>query len=200
MIQLYTSPLSANCYKVKLLLSQLEIPFETTEVSVFGDRDKERGPGFFAKNPIGKIPTVVLDDGTAIGESMAILWYFAEGTRYLPEDKLARTRVMQWMAFEQNNVEPTLATARHQMAHCNFEPDEQLLGAWQGGGKRALRVMNDWLADHDFFVNDEYSIADIALFGYTHVCEEGPFSLDPYPNVQAWIARVRQQPGFVPMA
>ena len=115
MIHLYNHIESGNCYKVRLLLTHLGIEFTREEVSVVGDRDAQRGDAFFARNPIGKIPTLVLDDGTALVESTAILWYFAEGTPYLSADKLDRTRTLQWMSFEQNNHEPHIATARHQI-------------------------------------------------------------------------------------
>lgn len=199
MIQLFDNSLSANCYKVKLLLTQLGIPFRTHEISVLGDRDKDRGAEFFAKNPIGKIPTVVLEDGTSIGESLALLYYFAEGTPFLPEDRLERARVLQWLAFEQNNLEPTLATARHLIGHRGYEPGEELLGVWTEGGNRVLRVLDGWLNDHDWLACGRYTIADIACFGYTHCCEEGPFSLEPYPAVRAWMERVKGTERFVPM-
>ncbi len=199
MIQLYDNALSANCFKVKLLLTQLEIPFTTKEVSVLGDRDKDRGSEFFAKNPIGKIPTAVLEDGTAIGESLALLAYFAEDTRFLPTGRLERARVFQWLAFEQNNLEPTLAVARHLIGHRGYKPGAELLSVWTEGGNRVLRILDGWLQDHDWLACDRYTIADIACFGYTHCCEEGPFSLEPYPAVRAWIERVKSTDRFVPM-
>lgn len=200
MIQIFDNPLSANCYKVKLLLTQLEIPFRTEEVSVFGDRDKDRGAEFFAKNPVGKIPTAVLEDGTTLGESLALLTYFAEGTKYFSDDRLKRARVLQWMAFEQNNLEPTLATARHQMSHRGHEPGEELLAMWTEGGNRVLRVLDGWLEKNDWLACSRYTIADIACYGYTHCCEEGPFSLEGYPAVRRWLERVEGTERFVPMS
>ncbi len=199
MILLYDHPESGNCYKVRLLLAQLGIPFETQTVSVTGDRDAQRGETFFARNPIGKIPTVVLDDGTVLAESTAILWYFAEGTPLLPADRLGRARVLQWMAFEQNNHEPNIATARHAVSLSDEQPGEAQLAAWRAGGNRALRVMERHLQGNDWFAAGTYGIADIALYAYTHVAEEGPFELAPYPSVQAWLQRVADRPGHVPL-
>ena len=200
MIKLYDNPESGNCYKIRLLLTQLAIPFETIDVSVNGDRDAQRGPTFFAKNPIGRIPTVELDDGTHLSESTAILWYFATGTPLLPDDRLGQAEVLRWMAFEQNNHEPNIATARHQIAHePGANPSDAQIAAWRAGGNRALSVMERHLQTHDFFAVDRYTIADIALFGYTPEAEEGPFDLSEYPKIQAWIERIRSQPGHVPM-
>ena len=199
-MHLYDHAESGNCYKVRLLLTQLGIPFTTESVSVTGDRDAQRGPAFFARNPIGKIPTLVLDDGTALAESTAILWYLAEGTPFLPDDKLERARVLSWMAFEQNNHEPSIATARHQVALADDEdPTPAQIEGWQAAGNRALGVMERWLTDHDWFAAGRYTIADIALYAYTHVADEGPFSLEPYPAVRRWLARVAAQPGHVPI-
>lgn len=200
MIKLYDNPESGNCYKVRLLLTQLEIPFETEVLSVHGDRDAQRGPAFFAKNPIGRIPTVVLDDGNCLFESTAILWYFAEGTPLLPEDRLARARILSWMAFEQNNHEPNIATARHLLCHePGASPSEEQIASWRAGGNRALSVMERHLDRHDFFGHERYSIADIALFGYTPVAEEGGFDLAVYPRVQGWIERIKSQPRWIAM-
>lgn len=199
MLRLYNNVESGNCYKIRLLLSHLDIPFENIDVSVLGDRDAARKDTVFQKNPIGKIPTIELEDGTTIGESTAILWYLADGTPYLPDDKLARVRVLQWLAFEQNNHEPNIATARHQIAHNpDKNPTESQIAEWKSGGERALRIMESRLAEHEFF-GDRYGIADIALYAYTHVAEEGPFALEPYPAIRRWFDRVRAQPGHVPM-
>lgn len=199
-MHLYDHPESGNCYKVRLILSHLGLDYESTNVSVTGDRDAQRGAEFFRKNPIGKIPTLVLDDGTALAESTAILWYFAEGTPYLPDDKLGRARVLQWMAFEQNNHEPSIATARHQVTlEADEDPSPQQIAAWQASGDRALSVMERHLSEHEWFAADRYTIADIALYAYTHVADEGPFSLEPYPAIRTWFERVRAQPGHVPI-
>ncbi len=200
MLHLYDHPESGNCYKVRLLLTQLGKEFTSETISVDGDRDAQRGEAFFAKNPIGKIPTLVLEDDTVLGESMAILWHIADGTPFLSDDKLERTRAMQWMAFEQNNHEPSIATARHQCAlDPNENPSDAQIQSWQAAGNRALRVMETHLAKHDWFAGTRYSIADIALFAYTHVAEEGPFDLKPYPAICNWIQRVQAEPNHVAM-
>lgn len=200
MIHLYDSPVSGNGYKVRLLMNQLEIPFTSEEFSVFGDRDRDRGPEFFAKNPVGKIPTIVLDSGESLGESLAILCYLAEGTPFLPDHKLERARVLSWMSFEQNNLEPTLATARYVVGMCKAQPHEEVLAGWISGGNRVLGILEKHLGQQEWLANGRYSLADIACFAYTHVCEEGPFKLEPYPAVRAWLDRVRATPGFVPMS
>lgn len=197
MLHLYDNRASGNCYKIRLLLAFSGIPYESTDVSVMGDRDRDRGPEFFAKNPIGKIPTLVLDDGRTIGESMAILWHLARGTPWLPDDHWQQLKVMQWMAFEQNNLEPTLATSRHRMAHEGFEPSQDLLEAWTSGGNRSLGVLDAWFREHDWLVGDAPTIADIACFGYTECCEDGPFDLEPYPHLRRWFDRLRAVDGFV---
>jgi glutathione S-transferase len=198
MLHLYDNRESGNCYKIRLLLSFLQTPYTSTDVSVMGDRDRDRGPEFFAKNPIGKIPTLVLEDGRTIGESMAILWHLAQNTKWLPADPWQQLRVMQWMAFEQNNLEPTLATSRHRMAHEGFEPSADLLDAWTSGGNRSLGILESWFQEHDWLVGDVPTIADIACFGYTECCHEGPFDLVAYPAVRAWFDRMREIEGFVP--
>ncbi len=197
MLHLYDHTESGNCYKIRLLLAHLGLPYTKEEVSVVGDRDTQRGEAFFARNPIGKIPTLVLEDGTALVESTAILFYLAEGTPYLPADKLERTRVLQWMSFEQNNHEPNIATARHQLTLEGEKPSSEQVAAWQAGGQRALRVMERHLGQHEFFAADRYTIADIALYAYTHVAPEGGFELAEYPNILAWLERVRSQTGHI---
>ncbi len=194
MPHLYDNVESGNCYKIRLLLTQLGISFTREELSVVGDRDAQRGESFFALNPLGKIPTLVLDDGTVLVESTAILFYLAEGTPFLPEDKLERARVLQWMSFEQNNHEPNIATARHQITLESEKPSEEQLASGQAGGHRALRAMERHLSENDFFAANRYTIADIALYAYTHVADEGGFSLDEYPAIRAWFERVRSQP------
>ncbi len=196
-MHLYDNLESGNCYKVRLLLSHLGIPFTKEDVSVVGDRDAQRGEAFFARNPIGKIPTLVLDDGTALVESTAILYYLAEGTPYLPAEKRARARVLQWMSFEQNNHEPNIATARHELVLEAEKPSAEQVDRWQSAGHRALRVMERHLTENDFFAAGRYTIADIALFAYTHVAPEGGFELQGYPRIGTWLDRVREQPGHI---
>jgi glutathione S-transferase len=191
---LYDSQLSGNCYKVRLLFAHLGLGYERHEVDVF-DRSG-RGELLGELNPALRVPTLVLDDGRVLAESGAILFYFAEGTQYLPDDRFERAKVLQWLFFEQYSHEPFIAVARF-WAHAGITPDEREHEAKQRGGRAALSALDRHLADAPFLVGDRYTIADIALYAYTHVAGEGGFELDPYPGVQAWLARVATQPGHV---
>lgn len=196
---LYQHPASGNCYKVRLLLSHLGRPFETVDLSVEESHDK-RPAEFLEMTAVRRIPMLVLPDGEPLAESNAILTYLAEGTHYFPEDRLARARVLAWMFFEQNNHEPNIATARY-WRFLAKKPEERanVLPLWDEMGRRALDAMERHLGQNDFFGGDRYTIADIALYGYTHVADEGGFELGPYPAIRAWLNRVREQPGHVPM-
>ncbi|HKY61095.1 MAG TPA: glutathione S-transferase family protein [Gemmatimonadota bacterium] len=198
MLRLYNSQLSGNCYKVRLLLTLLEIPFERIEVDVVDRSNRLELLG--GKNPALRVPTLELEDGTHLAESNAILWYFAEGTRYLPEDRLERARVLQWMFFEQYDVEPNLAVARFWISILGqAERYAEALAAKWKAGYRALDGMERHLEDRVFLVGDRYSIADIALYAYVHVADEAGFDLGPYPATREWLARVAGRPGHVPM-
>lgn len=196
MLTLYDSAISGNAYKVRLLLSQLGLPFRRIEMNV--DDGSTRQPDFLKVNRNGKVPAIVLEDGTCLAESNAILYYFAEGTGFWPQERLQRAQALQWMFFEQYNHEPTIAVVRHWVAHLGkTETTEPLLPVKMAGGYRALDVMEDHLARHDYFVGGRYSIADIALYAYTHVAHEGAFDLSRYPAIGAWLARVAGQPGHI---
>jgi glutathione S-transferase len=198
MILLYNFAPSGNGYKVALLLHQLAIPFEAVEVDA--NAGATRTAEFLALNPIGKIPTVVLDDGTVLAESNAILWYFTEGTALAPADRLDRARTLQWMFFEQYSHEPYIAVARNWLAHLGLdERRARELPEKQERGYRALEVMERHLADHPFLVGGRYGIADIALYAYTHCAHEGGFDLGRFPGIRAWLARVAGQPRHVPL-
>jgi len=200
LILLYDHPLSGNCYKIRLLFALLGIPYESEQIAVTGDRDHDRGEAFRAKTAIGKIPSLRLDDGRYLSESGAILWYFAEGTPFLPEDRYERAQVVQWMSFEQNNHEPNLAAARQQLAiDPELHPGEEQIEGWRSAGTRALDVMERHLSKHEFFVGDICSIADIALYPHTQMADQGPFDLGPLLATQAWLERLRALPGFVAM-
>ena len=151
-------------------------------------------------NPGLTVPTLVLDDGRPLGESAAILWYFGEGTRFVPDDPYERAQVLQWMFFEQYQLEPTVAVVRFWVAYSGrpeeFEP--QRLSTMKRG-KRALERLEAHLDGRDYLVGNSLTLADMALYGYTHVAEEGGFSLDPYPAVRAWLRRVASEPGHVPI-
>jgi glutathione S-transferase len=188
---------SGNCYKVALALAQLGIPCETVELDI--RTGVTRTPGFLALNPNGRVPLLELDDGTTLAESNAILFYLAEGTPLLPEDRLARARVLQWLFFEQYSHEPYIATTRYWIRFLDAaDRFAERIAENREKGHAALAVLEKQLADRDFLV-DRYSIADLALFAYTHVAHEGGFDLAPYPAIRAWLDRVRATPGFVPM-
>jgi glutathione S-transferase len=193
MIKLYQFHPSGNCYKVRLLLNQLGIPFETveTEMGAKGTRSLE----FKAKNPIARVPTVELEPGVFLAESNAILWYFAEGTPFIPTDKLERARMLQWMFFEQYSHEPYIAVARAWIAFFGIPPGkERELEERIQKGYAALDVMEGDLSKRPFFAGERYSLADITLYAYTHVAEEGRFDLTRYPAIRAWFERVQAQP------
>ena len=193
---LYDSPISGNCFKVRLLAAHLGLPLERRPIDVV---DRSNRPGIIGHlNPALRVPTLVLDDGRALGESDAILWYFGDGTRFVPEDAYDRAKVLQWMFFEQYDHEPTIAVARFLR---RYAPDPEQyadrLPALEEGGYTALGVMETRLRDHDYLVGDRISIADIALYGYTHVADEGGFDLARFPAVGAWLARVASEPGHI---
>jgi glutathione S-transferase len=197
MLRLYDYLESGNGYKVRLLLHQLGIPFERVELDIV--KGETRTPAFLAKNPNGRIPTLELEDGTCLPESNAILWYLAEGTPFLPEARLARAQALSWMCFEQYSHEPNIATLRF-WTHAGFlEQRAALVPGKREAGVAALGVMEGHLARRSFFVADRYTIADIALYAYTHVAEEGGFSLAAYPALRAWLGRVAAQPRHIPI-
>jgi glutathione S-transferase len=194
---LYDNPASGNCYKVRLLLSLLGIEFERRELSVIDHSDRAGTLG--GLNPSLNVPTVVLEDGRPLGESNAILWYFADGTDYLPDDRYERARVLQWMFFEQYKHEPAIAVLRFWVSILDRPPVNADIEAKQAAGHGALQVMERHLGDHSYFVAERFTIADIALYAYTHVAPEGGFDLAPYAAVRGWLGRVANQPGVVPI-
>ncbi len=197
MLTLYDFLPSGNGYKVRLLLTQLGLAFELVQLDVF--KQETRTPEFLAKNPNGRIPCVRLEDGTHLWESNAILFYFAEGTPFLPSDRLQRAQALQWMFFEQYSHEPYVAVVRAWYHFGLLEQNRAQLAERVKNGYAALGVMESHLAKRTFFVGERYSIADIALYAYTHVAPEGKFDLAPYPAVRAWLERVRDQPKHVPI-
>ncbi len=191
---LYDAAISGNCYKVRLLFAKLGIAYERRELSVFDRSDRPQVIGEL--NPGLRVPTLVLDDGRALAESGAILFHFAEGTEYLPVDAFARAQVLQWMFFEQYDLEPNIAVLRFWAEAGTSHPDSEV-EAKRRGGERVLRALERHLHGRHFLVGDAYSIADIALYAYTHVAPEGGFTLQPYPAIEAWLARVAGHPGHV---
>jgi glutathione S-transferase len=197
-VKLYDSQLSGNCWKVRQLLALRGIPYERIELDVI-DRSNRRDV-LGGKNPALRVPTLELDDGEHLAESNAIIWYLADGTPCVPDNPLDRARVLQWMFFEQYEVEPNLAVARFWVSIIG-ERDKyaaELEGKWQAGN-RALAAIDEQLEDRDWLVGDAFSIADVSVYAYTHVAEEGGFDLGAYPAVRAWLDRVAARPGYVPM-
>ena len=213
---LYNSQISGNCYKVRLLLAHLGVPYERRELDVI---DRSNRPELLGdKNPALRVPVLELDDGRHLAESNAILWYLAHGSasrnaaagrsrdrgaaegcgKYLPSDEFERAKVLQWLFFEQYDHEPNLAVARYWVAILG-QPERfaDQLAAKREGGYRALDAMEARLAEGPFLVGDRYTIADISLYAYTHVAGEGGFALDRYPGIEAWLGRVAAQPGHV---
>ena len=189
---------SGNGYKVRLLLSQLGQRYDWTDVDL--DGGETRTPAFLKRNPNGRIPTLELDDGTNLAESNAILWYLAEGTPFVPADKVGRAQALQWMFFEQYSHEPYVATPRFIVKHLPADHARRAeLPDRLARGRDALAVMETHLEGRQFFVGKRYSIADIALYAYTHVAHEGGHDLAPYPRVNAWLKRVAAQRRYVPL-
>lgn len=198
MLELYDDPLSGNGYKARLMMAFLGMPYRYRRVDIF--KRETRTPAFLALNPNGRIPLLILEDGSTLSESNAILCYLADGTDWLPTERLARARVLSWMFFEQYSHEPNVATLRFWNHLPTKTPlQESLIPGKLKDGNAALKLMDDHLATHDWLVGDTPTVADIALHAYTHVAEEGGFTLSEYPAVQAWIARMQALPGYVPM-
>ena len=197
-MKVYGDVWSGNCYKVKLVLTQLGLPFEWVPIDTM--KGETRTAGFLAKNPNGRVPTLELDDGTCVAESNAILWYLAEGTRMVPDSRLARAQALQWMFFEQYSHEPNIATSRYIIRYLGNPPEKSAaLAARVEPGYAALGVMEGHLNSRDWFAGERYSNADVALYAYTHCAEEGGFDLARFPAIRAWLDRVRSQPLHIAM-
>jgi glutathione S-transferase len=198
MITVYGFSASGNCHKLRLLLEQLGREYQWVEVD--SSRGETRTPEFLAKNPNGRVPIIELDDGRVMAESNAILFWLAEGTPYLPEDSWQRAQALSWMFFEQYSHEPYVAVARFIRGWTPLDsPRRASLPELQQRGHQALAVMERHLSAAAWFSGPDYGIADIALFGYTDVADEGGFDLVAYPAVRDWLARVRATPGFIAM-
>ena len=198
---LHQMHISGNCYKVRLAAHQLGAPLTLKDYPLHGGLTRK--PEFLAKNPNGRVPLLELDTGRCLAESGAILWYLAEGTFLAPEEKWGRAQALQWMFFEQYEHEPSIAVARRWLA---YEPAEalearrHLVPEWHARGNAALAVMETHLAKYHWFAGGQYSIADIALYAYTHCAEEGGFDLSRYPSVSAWLKRVASQPKYIELS
>ena len=201
MLTLHQMHISGNCYKVRLAARQLGIALQLKE---YGLHDgTTRTPEFLSKNPNGRVPMLELEDGRTLPESGAILWYLGEGTKLVPQDKWHRAQALQWMFFEQYSHEPYVAVARFWLAYApkaELDKKRHLVGEWHEKGNAALAVMETHLAHRDWFAGDAYSIADIALYGYTNCAAEGGFDLARYPAVTAWLARVASTPDYIALS
>jgi glutathione S-transferase len=198
-VLLYNSAVSGNCYKVRLVFAHLGVEYETVDVSVVDRSNRNELLGDL--NPGLRVPTLVLDDGRPLAESNAILWYFGDGTAYVPADSYERAQVLQWQFFEQYSHEPAIAVARFLVAYSELPPEqyrERLPGLLKSG-YGALDPMERHLDGREYLVGNRYSLADISLYAYTHVAGEGGFDLEPYPAIRAWLERVAAQPGHVPI-
>ncbi len=194
MYRVYGMSGSGNCHKVRVTLDVLGLPYQWTEVDTM--RGGTRTPAFLAMNPIGKVPVLEIEPGTYLAESNAILCYLADGTRLVPSDRLARARVMQWLFFEQYSHEPYIAVARFlRKIHPDPESQRTLADSKMEGGYKALEVMEHHLSRAPFFVAERFTIADVALYAYTHAAGDGGFDLGRFPAVCGWLDRVSSQSG-----
>jgi len=192
-MRVYGDIQSGNCFKIKLLLAWLQRPHEWVHVDILAG--ETRTAEFLRRNPVGKIPVLELDSGQTLSESNAILNYLAEGSAFLPADTWLRAQVLQWQFFEQYSHEPYIAVARFIAKYLGMPADRTAeYEAKQQGGNRALRVMNEHLSGNSFFVGNTPTIADISLYAYTHVADEGGFELDRFPAIQAWFRRLEALP------
>ena len=191
---LYNSQVSGNCYKVRLLAAQVGVELELHELDVVDRSNRPEVLG--GLNPALRVPTLVLDDGRPLAESNAIIAYLADGTSYLPSDRYERAQVLQWLMFEQYSHEPYIAVARF-WALFDVTPSDEQRAEKLHWGNRALAALDGHLRERRFLVADRYTIADIALYAYTHVANEGGFDLDAYPAIGPWLERVAAQPGHI---
>ena len=200
MLVLHQMQMSGNCYKVRLTARQLDVPLVLRSYPLHGG--ETRKPDYLAKNPNGRVPMLEFEDGRTLPESDAIIWYLAEGTKLVPESKWDRAQALSWMFFEQYSHEPYIAVARFWLKYAAKEEmakKEHLVPEWREKGNAALGVMETHLKKHDWFAGPRYSVADIALYGYTHVADRCDYDLATFPAIRAWLRRVEQTPGFVTM-
>jgi glutathione S-transferase len=197
--RLYDYLPSGNGYKVRLVLRELALPYELVEIDIL--TGGSRTPEFLARNPNGRIPVLEIPGKGYLWESHAIISYLAEGSALVPRDPLDRARMWQWLCFEQYNLEPNVATVRfwlHSLHQTEQELGEKLTDK-RRLGFAALGVLEQGLTGKEYLVGDRFSLADIGLYAYTHVAEEGDFPLEPYPAIRAWCARIAARPGYKPI-
>ena len=197
-LEIYGDSISGNCYKLQLVCAQLDLDYQWHEIDIMAG--ESRTDEFLAMNPNGKVPLLALPDGRFLSESNAILWYLADGSDLIAADRYARANILQWMFFEQYSHEPYIATSRFIIKYLGNPPERRAdLEAKRDAGHKALGIMERQLTHHDFIANDDYSIADIALYAYTHVAGEGGFGLSGYPHINAWVSRIEALRNYVPM-
>jgi glutathione S-transferase len=194
-MKLYDYAASCNCYKVRLLLSQLGIDYERVPVDIFNGETLTEEYG--RMNPARTTPVLETDDGRYLQESNAILVYLARGTALLPDDPYELAQAMRWLIYEQTDVIPMIGGLRFRLLAGRLEPDDPRAIRRREGGREVLRLLDEHLATRDYFVGDRYTVADIAVYGYTHRTDEAGIDLDPYPHVRAWFERVESQAGYV---
>jgi len=196
--RIYGDRLSGNCYKIELLLAHLGLEYDWQSIDI--TQGQSKSAEFLLKNPAGQIPVLQLPNGDYLSQSNAILNYLADGSIYTSQDRLQHARILEWQFFEQYSHEPYIAVARYIALYLGLPEDKRAeYESKQAGGHAALRVMERQLQQSAFLTGEQYTIADMSLFAYTHVAEQGGFDLNLYPAIQAWIARVQQQDGFVSM-
>lgn len=194
-MRLYDYPASCNCYKVRLLLAQLERPYDRVPVDIFdGDTLTEE---YAAVNPARTTPVLETDDGRFLPESNAILFYLAQGTPFLPDDPFEAAEVVRWLIYEQTDVIPTMGGLRFRLLVGRLTPDDPDAVRRKEGALEVLRLLDDHLATREFLVGGRYTIADIAVYGYTHLAHEAGIDMEPYEHLRGWFARVEEQPGYV---
>jgi glutathione S-transferase len=194
-LRLYDYPASANCYKVRLLLAQLDLEYERVPIDIFAGATLT--DDYALINPMRTTPVLETDDGRYLPESSAILLYLANGTRFLPDDRFDRAQVVRWLIYEQTDVIPMVAGLRFRLLTGRLEPTDAAAIRRKQGGVRVLRLLDDHLATRHFFVAERYTVADIGIYGYVHVAGEAGFDLAPYPHLRAWLKRVTDQPGHI---
>lgn len=197
MLRLYDSRHSGNAYKVRLLLNQLGREYERVELDLF--KSETRSPEFLRKNPHGRVPVLELTTGEYLAESNAILYYLAQGTPFFPDDRVQAARVMRWMFFEQNTLEPPLAAARFLLKYNAKTLENESVAKRRRRAEQALLHMEIHLSVRPFFAGERYTIADTALFAHTHMADEAEISLVGYPHLTSWIERIKAEPGYVPI-
>jgi glutathione S-transferase len=199
MLTLYSMQRSGNSYKVRLALAHLGVPYRLVEVDIL--KGESRTPEFLAKNPNGQVPLLEVAPGRYLAESNAILWHLASGTPLRPADRIDRARALQWMFFEQHSLEPNIGAAYFwlTLVKGGRELQQHALEDWMEEGYRTLGVMENHLKQNRYFAADRYTVADIALYAYTHLAHECDFDIASFPAVRAWLDRIASEPGYVPM-